>query len=207
MSFDPARDGWRLQEAIMRLSDPAELAALGRLCAVSAERDGRPRLPPWWLEANAPAGTDGEVAIGDLDPEISARCRAIEQAFIDRLASGTTVGWARRGSPMDPYERVPADAWRHLGRDMDLWDWRDNALRLEEVRSYQRVSRGAFESILVLDRHGSVTQRHGERPRPPRELVQEVVLRLFAVRIQPPDALKSIGKSASEAACRSWLAR
>jgi hypothetical protein len=85
----------------MRLSDPAELAALGRLCAVSAERDGRPRSPPWWLEANAPAGMDGEVAIGDLDPEISARSRAIEQAFIDRLASGTTVGWARRGSPMD----------------------------------------------------------------------------------------------------------
>ncbi len=65
MPFDPARDGWRLREAIMRLSDPAALATLARLCAVAADKDGRPRLPIWWLEGIA------SVRVDDDEPDVA----------------------------------------------------------------------------------------------------------------------------------------
>ena len=47
MIFDPERDGWRLDEAIMRLSDPAELAAIARLGRLAEEQLGEPAPLAW----------------------------------------------------------------------------------------------------------------------------------------------------------------
>jgi hypothetical protein len=205
MPFDPERDGWPLNHAIMRLSDPGALAALARFCSAAAEKDGRPRLPPWWLEAIGPSVAGSGPTIDDLDRQIYQQCRVIERALVDQLVSGDLLAWARPNSPMARYERVPVDAWRRLGDCVSPWVWRDGTLLVEEVTRHEVVSRQANEPVRQRDRSLDPLfwlRFPGRRLQP----VREVVLRLYAVRIQPPDGLVRVGKSASEAECRAWLA-
>lgn len=200
MAFDPERDGWPLDEAIMRLSDPAALAAHARVCAALSETDGRRRLPPWWRDETAPDLAGTELPAADLNQLVGQQRLVIERTLVQRLTNGDLVGWGRHDSPVADYKLIPASAWPFLGARTLSWRWSTSFIYVEQVKSQGWVTqevpkpRGATGPII-----GS---RH---PRQKRERVTEITLRLYAVRIQPPAAQKQIGKSATEKEYTDWL--
>jgi hypothetical protein len=200
MAFDPERDGWRLNEAIMRLSDPEALAALERDCVAAEGKDGRSRLPPWWLKGIAPAPRRGTSDATDLDRRPYAQRVAIERAFVDRLTRGEVVAWARHDSPTRRRERVPADAWPVLSADMALWDWHDGAMRVRETRTSPSPPPVSWHR-----RSGDRAPRTWREQGWPPQRTTEVVQRLYSVRVEPPSQFRRIGTRASEARCRAWL--
>ena len=206
MAFDPEQDGWRLSEAIMRLSDPEALTKLAHVCSASAETNHRPVLPRWWIDefAPAPAGK-ASSALMDLKSLYGRYRLDIERAFSDQLESGKIIGWARRDTPVAPYQRLPSDAWRALSARRDYWDWHGGAIRVEDAR-YRSLSPPVIKpGLRAASKQGPDLRARGGHASPLRQRETDVVLRLYSVRIQPPDSFRRIGKSASEAQCRAWL--
>jgi hypothetical protein len=205
MAFDPELNGWWFNEAIMRLSDREALATLGRLCSVATESNTHRMRPPWWVDSIAPPLADYEPTGSDLGKQIYERRQAIERVIIGQLTEGKLVAWARRDSPISPYERVPPDAWPQLERSMRCWNWHDWPLRVEEITRHEPLPQQWPQSLTRLRSTQSLTHLFGLRPGHRSAPVREVVLRLYSLRIQPPAELSQVGKSASEARCREWL--
>jgi hypothetical protein len=205
MPFDPGRDGWRLDEAVMRQSDPEALAELARLCSTLARRERWERQPRWWVEALAPEVAGHEPAADDRNKRIGELTHAIARTFLDRLAAGELTAWARRDSPMAAYERVPADAWPVLRGRTSRWDWRESGIWvMEGTRVRGSSTQLVREQHLQPDSRGNLTVRTVSRTVPKPVPEPKVVLRLYSVRVQPPG--RRDGGSASEARCREWLA-
>jgi hypothetical protein len=204
--FNPEQDGWRLSEAVMRLSDPEALATLAHYCSVATEKDGRPRLPPWWLEECSPAAACPALDGSDLDRHIWTRRFAIERAIADRLTSGEIVGWARRDSPMAPYECVPADAWPHLGAASPrYWDWRLGTIRVVETHYHEASPPMSRAGLRRASKEGPSPRARGGQASPLRARKRVLVPRLYSARIQPPDSFRRSGTIRDEKQCRAWL--
>jgi hypothetical protein len=204
MPFDPVRDGWPLDEAVMRLSDPEALVNLAHSWSVAADRLGWSRPSRWWLEDIAPAPAGGESG-RPSDQSFVAQCRAVERAFADALIRGEIAGWARPHSPLARHERVPVDAWPVLSAAMYRRDWHNSEIKVVEIRG-RTVSPPARTPFFRHGSQESAARQVWPYPRAWVESETNVLLRLYNVRIQPPEGIKPIGKSASEARCREWLA-
>lgn len=205
-NFNPELDGWALDEAIMRSSDPEALAALAHVCTALAAEDGRRRLPPWWRDELAPALSEGELPASDLGTHAYQQKVRIERAFLDRLSSGELVGWGRYNSPVAPHTRIPADAWSSLR--MHLWphSWSTGVIAVETITGRVPVTHLARVPVKIYDEAGNFCGWRTERqPRQELKPTREITLRLYAVRIQPPSMPPVTGKSASENECFRWL--
>ena len=205
MPFDPGRDGWPLDEAVMRLSGPEALAELARLCSTLARKERWGLQPRWWVEALAPevgghgpAAEDRNKRIGELDSchradvPRPARRGGAHRMGAARLADGRLRACPRGRVAGAARQEVPLA----LARERDMGHG-------GHARPGTPHSVGA-RTAPPPDSHGNLTVRTVNRmvPRPLPELM--VVLRLYSVRVQPPG--RRVGKSASEARCREWLA-
>src|SRR4051794_29453430 len=189
----------------MRLSHTEALAKLGHVCSLTAGTNRSLVLPRWWLKELAPPAGEASDALEDL-PALYSRVRNnIERAFSDQLTSGKIIGWARRDTPVAPYQPLPADTWRVLCGRLNFWDWHGGNLRVEDTR-YRYTSPPVIKpGLRAASKQGPAPRTRGGHASPLRQRETDVVLRLYSVRIQPPDSFRRIGKSASEAQCRAWL--
>src|SRR4051794_39440078 len=119
----------------MRLSDTEALAKLGHVCSLTAGTNRRLVLPRWWLKELAPPAGEASDALEDL-PALYSRVRDnIERAFSDQLTSGKIIGWARRDTPVAPYQPLPADTWRVLCGRLNFW------VCLKQGRAYRPTTK------------------------------------------------------------------
>ena len=195
MAFDPEQNGWTLREAIMRVSDPADLAAVAQALAKNQSHTS----VWWWDQVLAPPA--------EQQPNPKTNWKTVERAFAMKLARGELIGWARYNSPVANYDRVPTDAWGPLaGNHMLGWNWAVSAIFLQEVKGTHIITTTRYRSVFEKDSTGKITGRikfepyiaHESKPK------REITLRLFGVRIQSPTEL-ALGGHASRIKCTTWL--
>ena len=180
MAFNPEQDGWRLSEAIMRLSDPEAWPSSRITARWQRRRMVGQGCHLGGLKILAQQRPAQRWMLGLRPPHLSQRL-AIEWAFADRLTSGEIVGWARRDSPMAPYERVPADAWPHLCRPPKaLGLARRHDTRRGDTLP-RRITAGEQGRSPPRQRGGSPSTSSG-RPREPAAGARDVLCRASTAR-------------------------
>ena len=76
-----------------------------------------------WQYFGSPKGVEGYVLseFGDLGRQTTGEARAltleIEARFVRELRGGQLTAWAREGSPLAPWQEIPASAWWVLWPD------------------------------------------------------------------------------------------